>query len=491
MTNHSLSAFVSSLEEGDFIANLRAGLVGKSAMTDGPFGPKPLIYCDYAASGRGLKQVEEFILENVLPFYSNSHTEASYCGRVMNRMRNEARAEIARICGASAACSVVFCGSGATSAINKLVFLFLGDQRSRAQKAPLILIGPYEHHSNILPWRESGAEVIEILEAENGGPDLDHLTAVLEAHAKTRAIIGAFSAASNVTGVKTDTDAVTRLLKKYGARAIWDYAGGGPYMKIDMACGTDAEKDAVVLSPHKFVGGPGASGVMIVRNSAVVADAPSQPGGGTVSFVSPWRHSYAAALHAREESGTPNVIGDIRAALVMVIKERARLLGRDEIAERHRRRAIERWSANDRLQILGANYRDCAPIVSFRIRDGRGGHVHHQLFTKMLTDLHGVQARGGCACAGPYAHRLLGISEEESERIFADINAGHELNKPGWVRLNFSWLQTDEEADHVIAIVDELAKAAIELSALYDADASTARFSAKEGARVEPVAMSA
>ncbi|MCB2113143.1 MAG: aminotransferase class V-fold PLP-dependent enzyme [Parvularculaceae bacterium] len=484
----SLSQFVASLEKGDLIANLRAGLVGKTAMTDGPFGPKPLIYCDYAASGRGLRQIEDYIIEHVLPFYSNSHTEASYCGRVMNRMRHEARAEIARVCGASDTCSVVFCGSGATSAINKLVFLFLGDRLARAKSAPLVLIGPYEHHSNILPWRESGAEVVEICEAADGGPDLEHLRRVLEAQAKTRAVIGAFSAASNVTGVMTDTNAVTRLLKKYGARAVWDFAGGGPYMKVDMACGTDAEKDAVVLSPHKFVGGPGASGVLIVRNGAAVVEAPSQPGGGTVSFVSPWRHSYSASLQVREESGTPNVIGDIRAALVLMIKDRARRLGRDEVAARHRRRALARWGANPRLQLLGADLRECAPIVSFRIRDGRGGYVHHQLFTRMLTDMYGVQARGGCACAGPYAHRLLGISEAESERIFSDIMAGHELNKPGWVRLNFSWLQTDEEADHVIAVVDHLAASAVELSDLYDADAASARFTAKPGARPEHLA---
>jgi len=432
----------------------------------------PLVYADYVASGRALRQVEDFVAERVLPFYANSHTEASYCGSYITRLRAEARAAIARLVGAKEDDAVIFTGSGATAGLNRLVSLWGVNEADR----PVVFIGPYEHHSNILPGRESRAEVIEIAEAPGGGVDLDDLRARLEAHAGSDLKIGAFSAASNVTGVLTDPDPVARLLHAHGALSVWDYAGGGPYLPIDMGGNGAARKDAVVVSPHKFPGGPGASGVLVVNGATVRRRAPSWPGGGTVSFVSPWDHSYSADLAAREEAGTPNVIGDIRAALAFLVKD---AVGEAEIAAREAQFVALAWSAwgrNPQIEILGRRAAPRLPIFSFRVTGPDGAPVHQQLFTRMLSDIYGIQARGGCACAGPYAHRLLGIGRAESEALHADLRAGKELLKPGWVRLNFSYMMDETTVRYVLDSVAELAARAPQYAALYEVDPATARF---------------
>ncbi|MBY6057767.1 aminotransferase class V-fold PLP-dependent enzyme [Leisingera daeponensis] len=471
----TLAAFKQTIRQAAKDGTLGRSVLGDGVMIPGLDGEVPLVYADYVASGRALRQVEDFVAGQVLPFYANSHTEASYCGTQMTRLRREARSEIARITGATAEDAVIFTGSGATAGLNRLVSLFGVNEAVR----PVVFIGPYEHHSNILPWRESKAEVVEIPEAEEGGPDLAALEIALQQHADSDLKIGSFSAASNVTGIVTDPDPVSRLLREHGALAVWDYAGGGPYLPVDMGGNGAARKDAVVVSPHKFPGGPGASGVLIVNTAAVRRRCPSWPGGGTVSFVSPWRHEYSRDLAAREEAGTPNVIGDIRAALAFLVKE---AVGQTQIEVREAKfaqMAWDGWSANPRLRILGHRTAHRLPIFSFLISDGAGNPVHQQLFTRMLSDVYGIQARGGCACAGPYAHRLLGISQPESETLFADLQAGEEMKKPGWVRLNFSYLMEEETAQYIIDCVNELSVKAEKIAARYDADPVTARFKAQ------------
>ncbi|KXV63062.1 aminotransferase class V-fold PLP-dependent enzyme [Acetobacter orleanensis] len=471
------SRFIESVQGDDVVARLREDLIGDTLTIPGPFGPKKMVYADYVASGRALGVIEHAVATQVLPYYANSHTEASFCGQVMNRMRLEARKIIGRLCGAEQGFATIFTGNGATAGLNRLVHLLGVRDAVRAGARPLILIGPYEHHSNILPWRESGAELIEIAEAPSGGPDLAQLEAHLAAAEPGRLIIGAFSSASNVTGIVTDTDSVTRLLKHYGAKSVWDYAGGGPYLPIDMKAGTDAEKDAVVVSTHKFIGGPGASGILIVREAAVTTQEPTLPGGGTVRFVSPWGHDYSESVIAREEAGTPDVVGNIRAALCFLVKD---ALGAAFMAERNQalyQRAYASWRANPHLELLGnPQAKQHLPIFSFRVADAEGNRIHHQLFTRMLSDLYGIQARGGCACVGPYAHRLLSLDEAESMRMHEAIRAGHEVEKPGWVRLNFSVLMDDAKVDYILHAVNELAENASALAQSYVCDAATARF---------------
>ncbi len=311
------STFCSMLTAATHDGTLRDGVIGRNRMIPGLHGDVPLLYADYVASDRAMAQVEGFIAHEVLPFYANSHTDASWCGSHVTGLRRAARDTIARHVGATEDDAVIFAGSGATAGLNRLVSLMGVEEADR----PVVLIGPYEHYSNILPWRESKARVVEIPKGPRGGPDMTALEEALRAHAGSDLLIGSFSAASNVSGVLTDTVAVTRVLKAHGARAVWDYAGGAPYLPIDMGAGSDARKDAIVFSPHKFPGGPGASGVLIVNRAGVRARRPRWPGGGTVSFVSPWNHDYSARIEDREEAGTPNVVGDIRAALVVVVKE--------------------------------------------------------------------------------------------------------------------------------------------------------------------------
>ncbi len=448
-----LDTFKSKLNTSDPLADLRAGIIGEGVMIPGLNGPVPLVYADYVASGRALRQIEDFVSEQVLPFYANSHTEASYCGGYMTNLREAARSEIARLTKANKDCTVIFAGSGATAGLNRLISLLGVNEAAN----PVVFLGPYEHHSNMLPWRESKATVVEIPEAMTGGPDLEILAAALAKHENADLKIGSFSAASNVTGIMTDPGPITRLLKQNDAFSIWDYAGGGPYLPISMQCDGDAEIDAIVISAHKFVGGPGASGLLIVRNSAVDRSTPSWPGGGTVSFVSPWRQDYSTDLAEREEAGTPNIIGDIRAALAFLVKE---ALGEDLIAQKEARfceMADAGWANNPRLTVLGNPQAQRLPIFSFLIQDQDGNHVSEQEFTRMLSARYGIQARGGCACAGPYGHRLLDIDRSKSEQLRREILDGNDINKPGWVRVNFSYLMSDDTVKFVIDSVNELA----------------------------------
>lgn len=486
----TLDAFRQTLAQPDVLDALRRGLIGDGMEIETPFGIQRLLYADYVASGRALCQVEDFVTRSVLPYYANSHTEASFCGEAMTRMRAAARAVIAQAVGAGPDCHVVLGGGGATAGLNRIAGLLRLRERVAAGEHVVVLTGPYEHHSNILPWRETGAQLRMIPEAPGGGVDLAALEAELKRAEGADRIVGAFSAVSNVTGIITDPDPVTRLLKRHGALAIWDYAGGGPYLPMAMTPAPDAAKDAIVFSPHKFPGGPGASGALVLRDSVVERTTPTLPGGGTVSFVSPWGHDYSDSVTAREEAGTPNVVGDIRAALAVIVKQ---AVGTGVITARDnalRKRVLAAWSGCERLELLGQDAQIPAlPIFSFRIRDGQGGFVHHQLVTRMLSDHYGIQARGGCACAGPYAHALLGLDRAESDRLRARIRGGHELEKPGWTRLNLSWLHSDAQVAHIIDAVAELSRRAPALAEHYLVDPATARFRPRiDGADVEATA---
>lgn len=452
-----LSQFENDLRQlPDPVGAFREGLIGADTQIVTPFGTKKLIYADYVASGRALRQVENFVMSEVLPYYANSHTEQSFCGARMTRMREEARQVVAEKCGANAQDhSVIFGGSGATTGLNQLVHLFGIKEDVAGGKDVFVLVGPYEHHSNLLPWRESGATVVQIDEAESGGPDMAHLRATLQEVSARGAVIGAFSAASNVTGVCTDPAPITALMKEFGGKVVWDYAGAGPYLQMSMNPGGHAV-DAIVVSPHKFIGGPSASGVLIVRRDAASATKPGRPGGGTVAFVNADLHDYVACLEQREEGGTPNVIGDIRAALAMIVKDVVGQSRIDQINQRLSNRAIEAWADIDGLQLLAPERHERLPIFSFVPLQADGQRICYKAFTTGLSDHFGIQARGGCSCAGPYVHDLLSIDPSTSAQLRSDILAGDEKNKPGFVRLNLSYLMSDETADSILRDVPKL-----------------------------------
>jgi len=266
------------------------------------------------------------------------------------------------------------------------------------------------------------------------------------------------------------------------------YAGPVRSVRIAMGLATDMEIDAIVVSPHKFFGGPVASGLLILRRDAVSIKKPSWPGGGTVKFVSPVTHDYSDSLESREEAGTPNVVGDIRAALAFVVKDAIGAVAMEARNKELAGRAFAAWKNISQLELLGLPDAERLPIFSFRIKDGKGGYVHQQLVTRMLSDRFGIQARGGCACAGPYVHRLLSIDEEQSEEIRQSILSGEEIRKPGFIRLNFSVMLTDEKAQFILDAVTRIAADAPSFADDYDVDPSRAIFHPKSTMRSEAYA---
>ncbi|MCP4291552.1 MAG: aminotransferase class V-fold PLP-dependent enzyme [bacterium] len=432
-----------------------------------------MTYADYTASGRSLDFIEEFIREEVLPLYANTHTETSSTGLQTTRFRDEARRIIFDACGCSKEDVVIFSGSGATGAINKLIDIlnlripgnldrdYNLSENIPAEKRPVVFIGPYEHHSNELPWRESIADVVTIPENADGQIDQEHLQTELVKYGTRPLIIGSFSAASNVTGIVSDTQGISRLLHSHGALAFWDFAAAAPYVKIEMnplGAGEElAHKDAVFISTHKFIGGPGTPGILVVKRKLLTNLIPSVPGGGTVSYVSPEEHTYLTDPEHREEGGTPAIIEAIRAGLVFHLKEAVGAENIEKLEHGFVDRAAKAWSANPNIQVLGNAEAQRLSIVSFVIRHRGDQVLHHNFVVALLNDLFGIQARGGCSCAGPYGHRLLGIDLARSMRFHEAIDAGGEGIKPGWVRVNFNYFISDAVFNFILKAIDLIA----------------------------------
>ncbi|MFN8620733.1 MAG: aminotransferase class V-fold PLP-dependent enzyme [Chloroflexota bacterium] len=465
---------------------IRAAVIGDDEAVMTPFGLRRVTYADYTASGRSLAFIEDYLRESVLPLYANTHTESSGTGLQTTRFREDARRIIRAATGATDEHAVIFTGSGSTAAVDKLVAVLnlripadLDDRydlRSRipAEERPVVFIGPYEHHSNELPWRESIAELVTIHEDGDGRIDLVQLEAELARYADRPLKIGSFSAASNVTGILSDTRAVSVLLHRYGALSCWDYAAAGPYVEIEMAPDPDAGdfKDAIFLSPHKLIGGPGTPGVLVARKALLHNRVPAVVGGGTVAYVNPQEHVYLSDVEHREEAGTPAIIESIRAGLVFQLKGS---VGEAAIREREESfigRAIERWSRVPGLEILGNKQARRLSIVSFTIRYGLR-YLHHNLVVALLNDLFGIQARGGCSCAGPYGHRLLGIDLERSHAFEREIGRGCDGIKPGWVRVNFNYFIGEPVFDYLIDSVELLAREGWRLTPQYRFDPLT------------------
>ncbi len=486
---------------------IRNSVIGADEAVMGPYGLRRVTYADYTASGRSLAPIEDYIRDAVLPLYANTHSESSGTGIQTSRFREESRRLILDACGGHPGDHVVlFAGSGTTGAIDKLVACLnlripndldaryrLRD-RIPAEERPVVFIGPYEHHSNELAWRESIADVVEIPEDQDGRIDLVALERALLDHDDRPTKIGSFSAASNVTGILSDTRAISVLLHRHGALSFWDFAAAAPYIDVEMAPNRPGDgseldyKDAVFISPHKFIGGPGTPGVLIARRDLFHNAVPSVPGGGTVEYVNPLEHVYLQDIERREEGGTPDIVGSIRAGLVFGLKQS---VGTDTIREREESftdRALHRWEENPNIEVLGSHDLPRLSIVSFVVkREGR--YLHHNFVVALLNDLFGIQARGGCSCAGPYGHRLLGIDITTSHEFQQQIALGCEGIKPGWVRVNFTYFLSEVLFAFVLDAVDLIANEGWKLLPWYRFDAASGLWRHVDGVPEPPMSL--
>lgn len=437
---------------------LRQDVLGEGACIRTPFGVRRVTYADHVASGRALRSVERALRDAVLPLYANTHTEDSATGAHTTRVMHDASEYVKRCLGAGPDHKIVFPGTGATGAVKRLQEI-LGvavpaDQRARlldvlpTHERLVVFVGPYEHHSNEVSWRESLAEVVTVPLDDHGLLDLAALErALADPRFAGRPKLGTFSAASNVTGLLSDVRAIARVLHRHGAWAAFDYAACAPYVKIDVAPsepGGDDGIDVVMLSPHKFLGGPGAAGVLLFHRALYRLAAPTTAGGGTVTYVSPTTHRFLPDIELREDAGTPGILQKMRAAMAFRVKERVGVGRIEEIERAYATRAVQRLRATPGVEILGNVDAPRLAVVSFLIRNGER-YLHPRFVVRLLSDLFGIQGRAGCSCAGPYGHALLHIDAAASEAYLHAIEAGYEGIKPGWSRLNFHWLIDEAE----------------------------------------------
>ena len=467
------------------VAQLRDSLVGAGAELQTPFGTRPLLYADYTASGRAVAQIEN-VIAGLAADYANPHSEDSATGRASNAWMREADRIIKAAVNAGPGDCLVPCGAGATAAIHKLQEI-LGVAVPPATRRALgglawhesntvVFVGPYEHHSNELSWRESLAEVVAIPLGADGGIDMDALErALADPRHDGKRKIGAFSAASNVTGVCTNVTSLAHLLHRYAAILCLDCAASAPYLPIDMhPAGDPAGRiDALYFSPHKFIGGPGSCGVLVFSADLYERSLPpTQSAGGTVRYVWADGHDFIEDIEARERAGTPGLPQFVRAALALRLQAE---IGHDTIAAREHDaldRAFTAWQANPRIDVLGpSDPGRRIGIVSFNILDKKGKPLPPRLVTVLLNDLFGIQSRAGCSCAGPYGHSLLGIDAGETQAIRARVLAGETGARPGWCRVSLHWVMDRDEVDYLIAAIDFLAEHAERVMPLYVSDA--------------------
>jgi len=486
---------------------LRRELIGADAPIRTPFGERLMMYADYTASGRCLCFVENY-LRQLQRIYANSHTEDDISGRSMTQLLREAEASIKRSVNAGESGRIICVGSGATGAIDKLQQIIgvalppatrqqlaalladaLGEdkledfKRFLREHQPVVFVGPYEHHSNEISWRENLATVVTVRLDKDGGIDLQHLEELLQVPAyKDRKRIGSFSAASNVTGIKSPVHEIAALLHRHDAIACFDYAASAPYVEINMnppegRYAGDASLDAIFISPHKFLGGPGSSGVLVFNERLYHKELPpTVSAGGTVDYVGPTHQDFITDIEEREKPGTPGVLQVLKAAMVFEIKDNVGVARIEQREHELLKKVFDRWLDNPQIEILGNQ--DPARrvgIVSFNIKatiddSGDSYYLHPKFVTTLLNDLFGIQSRAGCSCAGPYGHRLLGIDEETSEEYRVCVTDGYSGVKPGWCRVSMHYVMDDLEVDFLLEAVEFVARLGGLFLPLYDFD---------------------
>ncbi|AFL80967.1 selenocysteine lyase [Aequorivita sublithincola DSM 14238] len=441
----------------------RNNIVGINQEFDSPFGRKKIIYTDWTASGRLYAPIEEKLLKDFGPFVANTHTETSVTGTAMTKAYHEARKIIKKHVNAGENDVLITCDTGMTGAINKFQRI-LGLKIPESIKPytkipdemrPVVFVTHMEHHSNQTTWLETIAEVVVVPPDEDVLVCMKKFAKTVEKYKDHPIKIASVTACSNVTGIQAPYREIAKLMHKYGGLCFVDFACSAPYVSIDMHPEEEgAHLDAVLFSPHKFLGGPGSSGVLIFNNNLYKNSIPDNPGGGTVSWTNPWgNHKYIDDIESREDGGTPGFLQTIRTALSIRLKEK---MGIENILDReHELLEIVFEELNDvpNLKILAPQMQERLAVVSFYIDD-----LHFNLGVKLLNDRFGIQTRGGCSCAGTYGHYLLHVDLETSTTITCEIDGGDLTHKPGWIRMSFNPTSTNAEVQYVCDAIKQLAE---------------------------------
>lgn len=447
----------------DYFEPFRRNIVGIDQTFNSPYGEQRIVYADWTASGRLYRPIEERIAGMLGPFVGNTHTETTVTGTRMTLAYRRARDIIKRHVNACDEDVVLTQGSGMTGAVAKfqrILGLKVPEQitpfvRLPSEYRPVVFVTHMEHHSNHTSWLETIADVECIEPDERGMVDLDSLRGLLELHRDRKLKIGSFAACSNVTGISPPIHDLAKIMHEAGGFCFVDYAASAPYVDIDMHPADPLEQlDAVYFSPHKFLGGPGASGVLVFNSSLYQVDVPDQPGGGTVDWTNPWGgRRYISDIEEREDGGTPGFLQAIKTALCVQLKER---MGVDKMMAREEQllgMAFERLRRIPRLHILAGHIEERLGIISFYAED-----IHYNLIVKLLNDRFGIQTRGGCSCAGTYGHYLLHVDPLQSKRITDKIDSGDLSEKPGWVRISMHPTTTNEELEYITEAIAKIVK---------------------------------
>ncbi|MDZ7606431.1 MAG: aminotransferase class V-fold PLP-dependent enzyme [Cyclobacteriaceae bacterium] len=445
-----------------YFNKFRENIIGIDAAFDSPFGRKKVIYADWIASGRLYKPIEDRVLQLFGPMVGNTHSEASETGRVMTIAYQYAHKVIKSHVNAGEEDVIITTGSGMTSVLAKfqrILGLKIPEKLSPycglpIEEKPVVFLTHMEHHSNQTPWLESICDVVVIEPDENLFINPANLRKQLSRFAGRKMKIGSFSACSNVTGIITPYHELAEIMHEHGGFCFVDFAASAPYVDIDMHPANPAQKlDAIFFSPHKFLGGPGSSGVLIFDRKLYKNRIPDHPGGGTVLWTNPWgEHSYFDDIEIREDGGTPGFLQAIRSALSIKLKEQMNVQKIHDREEELIAKAFEGLRKIPALSILADNDLKRIGVFSFYIQG-----CHHNLIVKLLNDRYGIQVRGGCSCAGTYGHYLFNVDRDTSHRITEKINRGDLSEKPGWVRLSIHPTMTDEELDYILKAIGEVA----------------------------------
>lgn len=481
-----------SLEQ--YFEPFRQNIIGYDQYFETPYGRKKMIYADWIASGRLYKPIEDRITNEIGPFVGNTHTETTETGTLMTRAYHYARNKIKEHVNAGPNDIIVTTGQGMTSVVNKLQRI-LGFKNCAVyengvctpkEEKPVVFITHMEHHSNQTSWLETFADVVLLMPDEQNRVNPNELRRQLEIYKNRKIKIGSFSGGSNVTGVTPPYGKLAAIMHEYNGLAFVDFAASAPYVKIDMHPEKkDEYLDALFFSPHKFLGGPGSSGVVIFNKAMYHRKAPDHPGGGTVEWTNPWgEHMYFDDIEMREDGGTPGFLQAMRIALAIELKEQMN----PEIIEKREKQLVKKafdgFSKIKGLHILADNVKKRFGVLSFYIED-----LHYNLVVKLLNDRFGIQVRGGCACAGTYGHILLGIGPEESHKITNMINAGDHSKKPGFIRVSLHPTMTDLELDTIIDATKQIAENHKEWGKDYNYDTiSNEFFHKKEPEKSETIA---